>query len=74
MAGIGGTTGVRLRIEPDGKVSECAVIESSGSAGLDKQTCAVSKRRGRYTPAIGHDGKPLWSFTFERITWMVVDA
>jgi TonB family protein len=71
--GIGGTAGVRLRIETNGKVSECVVVEPSGAPGLDKQTCAVAKKRGRYSPALGHDGKPLWSFTFERITWMVMD-
>lgn len=71
IMGIGGTVGVRLRVEPTGSVSECAVIESSGAPGLDKQTCTVAMRRARYTPAMGHDGKPLWAFTFERITWMV---
>lgn len=73
MAGNSGTTGVRLRIELDGRVSECVVVESSGSRGLDEQTCAVAKRRARYSPAVGHDGKPLWSFSFERITWMIMD-
>lgn len=73
-AGIGGTVGVRLRVETDGKVSECVVVEPSGAPGLDKQTCAVARRRARYSPALGKDLKPLWSFTFERITWMVIDA
>jgi TonB family protein len=72
-AGLGGTVGVRLRVETDGKVTDCLVVEKSGVPDLDKQTCAVAKRRALYTPAIGHDGKPLWSFTFERVTWMVVD-
>jgi len=71
---ISGTVGVRLRIEPDGTVGDCVVLESSGSAGLDKQTCAVAKRRAHYAPAMSSEGKPLWSFTFERVTWMVVDA
>jgi TonB family protein len=72
-AAISGTVGVRLKIEPDGTVSDCAVLESSGAPVLDKQTCLVAKRRGLYTPAISREGRPLWSFTFERITWQVVD-
>lgn len=73
MAGRSGTVGVRLKIEPDGTVSDCTVLESSGTPILDKQTCAVAERRGRYTPAMSHDGRQLWSFTFERITWQMVD-
>jgi TonB family protein len=70
-AGIGGSVGFRLRIEADGKISECFLVESSGNADLDKQTCAVVRKRARFSPAVGHDGKPLWSFTFGRVTWMV---
>jgi TonB family protein len=71
QAGIGGSVGFRLRIETDGRVSECSVLDSSGNADLDKQTCSVVKKRARFLPAIGRDGKPMWSFTFGRITWMV---
>ena len=71
--GIGGTVGVRLKVEPTGSVSECTVIESSGASALDKQTCNVAARRAHYVPAMGIDGKPVWAFTFERVTWMVMD-
>ena len=70
-AGIGGSVGFRLRVEADGKISECWIVESSGNADLDRQTCAVVRKRARYTPAIAHDGKSMWSFTFGRVTWMV---
>lgn len=69
-SGLGGSVGFRLRIEQDGKISDCAVIESSGTPSLDKQTCAVVKKRARFSPALGHDGKPIWSFTFGRTVWM----
>lgn len=68
--GIGGDVGIRLRVEPDGSISECAVIESSGTPALDKHTCTLAKRRAQFAPAIGHDGKPCWSFTFGRVSWM----
>jgi TonB family protein len=70
---ISGTVGVRLKVEPDGTVSDCTVLESSGAPVLDRQTCLVAKRRGHYTPAMSREGRPLWSFTFERITWQIVD-
>jgi TonB family protein len=73
-AGIGGTVGFRMKIDADGKVSECTVLESSSNADLDKTTCAVMKKRARFAPAMGHDGKPMWSFTFGRITWMVMSS
>jgi TonB family protein len=63
-----GSVGIRMRVEPDGTLSECAVIESSGSAALDRTTCAVARKRARYAPALGKDGKPIWSFTFGRVT------
>lgn len=70
-SGASGTVGFRLRIEAHGAISECAVIESSGSAILDRETCAIAKKRAHFSPAIGKDGKPTWSFTFSRVTWML---
>ena len=67
--GIQGTVGIRLRIEPDGSVSECAIIESSGSSDLDNHTCMIAKRRARYGPALDQNGKPIWTFTFSRVGW-----
>lgn len=69
--GASGTVGFRLRIEPHGDISECTVIESSGSSTLDRATCAIAKKRAHFSPAIGKDGKPTWSFTFGRVTWML---
>lgn len=69
--GVQGTVGFRLRVEPDGSISECSITESSGSPALDKHTCKLITKRARYGPAIGHDGKPIWTFTFGRVSWML---
>ncbi len=69
--GAGGSVGIRVRIEADGKINECTVIESSGHADLDRQTCGLLKKRARYAPAVGHDGTPRWSFVFGRVTWRI---
>jgi len=66
-----GSVGIRLRVEPNGTLSECTVIESSGSTALDRTTCAVARKRAQYAPALGKDGRPVWSFTFGRVTWML---
>ena len=66
-----GRVDVRLRIEADGRISDCSILESSGNTALDKQTCALIVKRARYAPALGHDGKPIWTFTFATVTWML---
>ena len=67
--GIQGSVGIRIRIEADGRISECSIVDSSGNDSLDSHTCTLLKRRASYTPAMGHDRKPVWSFTFGRVTW-----
>ena len=34
-----------------GAVTGCRIVESSGSADLDGQTCALAMRNGRFSPA-----------------------
>lgn len=67
--GIGGIVGFRMRIDADGSVGECAVLESSGNKLLDQHTCSIIKQRARFTPAIRHDGTPMRSFTYGKISW-----
>jgi TonB family protein len=64
-----GTAGVRYRIGVDGKVSDCRVVEKSGSPTLDAQTCAIITRRVRYEPAKTNSGQPVASIGFQRIRW-----
>jgi protein TonB len=44
-------------VDEAGKVADCTLLETSGVAALDAQTCAIIQRRARYKPAIGLDGK-----------------
>jgi len=68
-SGIGGTVGVRMRIEQDGKIGECVVLESSGSAILDKTTCSILEKRGRFSPAQDKDGKAIPAPYFAWVSW-----
>lgn len=64
-----GTTTFVLLINEQGRVADCSVVESSGAAALDAQSCAVAKDRARFEPAIGVDGKPAKDGFVQRITW-----
>lgn len=64
-----GTTGFRLTIGPNGRVSACDVTSSSGSAALDQATCRILRSRARYTPARGPDGNPTSGADSGRVTW-----
>lgn len=64
-----GTAGVHYRIGTDGKVSDCRVVESSGSKALDRQTCAIITKRVRFEPAKTKSGEPVASMGFQRIRW-----
>lgn len=65
-----GTTKVALTIEADGRLSDCKTVVSSGSASLDAATCQAYMTRGRYTPAIGKDGKPMVGHKLLSTNWL----
>jgi periplasmic protein TonB len=54
-----GLTAVRLTITTEGRAKDCSIYRSSGDAELDAKTCSVATHRMRFTPALGHDGKPI---------------
>lgn len=64
-----GDTVIRLDVDVTGKVTDCAVVVSSGSKALDKASCDISLARGRLRPAIGADGKPIAAFRIMPVRW-----
>lgn len=64
-----GTTGFRLTIGPDGRVSACEVTSSSGSSALDQATCRILRSRARYTPARDQSGNPTSGTDQARVQW-----
>ncbi len=69
--GIGRTITVRFNVEPDGKVSECTVIESSGNPILDDATCRSIERRYRYEPSRDAQGTAVPSAVVEDHIWAI---
>ncbi len=66
-----GTTAFALLVNEQGKVADCMVVETSGQASLDTQSCAVLKRRARFTPARDRAGKPTRDKVKGRIAWRI---
>lgn len=64
-----GTTSVVLLIDETGKVVECMIDGTSEIAVLDAKTCIVIRSRGKFTAALGEDGKPVRSYLMTRIRW-----
>ena len=68
-----GTTRFRLGIGPDGRVSECTVIASSGSSSLDSATCRLMKQRARFVPARDSHDKATTDSVTSAIRWVLPD-
>lgn len=67
-----GTTGIRVTVSPQGRVTNCQVTRSSGHADLDETTCSLITRRGRFTPA-ERDGQPVEGQWTTSIRWQIPD-
>ena len=66
-----GTTGFRLDVGPDGRVSNCTVTSSSGSRSLDATTCRLMRSRARFTPATNSSGAKVADSVNSRIRWVL---
>ena len=68
-AGIEGSVAVRFTVQPDGRVSGCQIVKSSGSNDLDNTTCRLIERRFRYRPARDVQGRAIAEVTTKLYTW-----
>ncbi|WP_106638831.1 energy transducer TonB [Allosphingosinicella vermicomposti] len=64
-----GTTGFRLEIGANGRVTNCTVTSGSGSSALDSATCRLLRSRARFTPAKDSAGNPTTDTYSSRIVW-----
>lgn len=69
--GVEGTTGFRLEVGPDGRVTGCSVTSSSGSAELDSTTCKLVSRRAKFNPGRDASGNPIGGQFSSRIRWQI---
>lgn len=66
-----GTTGFRVTVGTDGRVTSCTVTSSSGSADLDEATCSNVTRRARFNPATDGEGNPTTGQYSNRVRWVI---
>ena len=66
-----GSTGFRVSIGTDGKVTDCQVTRSSGSPDLDQATCDNIRRRARFTPATDGEGNPSAGSYASTVRWVI---
>lgn len=66
-----GTTRFRLGVGPNGRVTECSVIGSSGSSALDSATCRLMKQRAKFTPARDSSGEATSDTVTSAIRWVL---
>ena len=53
----GATIFLRLRVDPRGYVTECAVDHGSGVASIDSTVCNIAHDRLRFRPAVNRNGQ-----------------
>jgi protein TonB len=70
-AKIGGTLLTRYVVGPNGRVTECRVIRSSGNAELDATTCRLIIERFRFAPARDAQGRKVSDVVVEDHTWVI---
>ena len=66
-----GRPGFRLTVGPDGRVTGCVILVSSGSPALDSTTCRVLRNRARFTPAVDSNGRPVQDLYWGEIAWRI---
>jgi TonB family protein len=72
MEGQSGAVTMVLLINEQGRVADCSLVQSSGMAVLDAQSCAIMRERAKFTPAVGPDGKPRKDAMIQKVTWRLV--
>lgn len=65
-----GTTGFRVTVGVDGKVTDCQITSSSGHSDLDQAACDNIRRRARFNPAV-ENGHPVVGSYANRVRWVI---
>jgi periplasmic protein TonB len=66
-----GTTGFRVTVGPNGRVTDCQISSSSGHPDLDQATCTNVTRRARFDPALDGNGNPTTGSYSNRVRWQI---
>lgn len=73
-AGVQGRTEFKLELDPQGRITECDIAKSSGSALLDSTTCALLVTNGRFKPAHDASGNAVAGVWQSAMVWQLAAA
>ena len=68
-AELEGTTGFKLTIDTDGRVSNCQITRSSGHSSLDDKACEQLRRRARFKAAEDSSGNKVTGTYSNAVRW-----
>lgn len=63
----------RLKVDAEGKPTDCAIVSPS-SAQLDSAACAALLKEWRFSPAMDAAGKPIASYHMNRVFFSTVEG
>lgn len=66
-----GTVEIEFVIARNGRVSDCRVVQSSGSQPLDRKTCMLIIERALYSPAVDAEGRAVEQTSRLRFRWQI---
>ena len=66
---VGGIAVFTVTVGVNGRVKSCAIVATSGSAGLDKATCEILAVRASFQPATDAAGKPIEAEYSNSVRW-----
>lgn len=66
-----GTVRVDLIVGPNGRVTQCAITQSSGSMALDDATCRTLEHNARFDPATDAEGNPVSAPSTITVPWVI---
>ena len=61
-----GRVGVTVKVNTDGRASNCRIVQSSGNPGADELMCRLTEQYVRFRPARDPHGRPI----AQDITWV----
>lgn len=68
-SGRNGLVQFRMDIDEQGKLTGCYILARTIPDDFDKVTCRGVMRRGKFVPALDAQGKPVRSYSVEKILW-----
>lgn len=64
-----GLVRMRLTVNGQGRVTDCTIVQSSGSATLDRHSCSLYATRARFQVTRNKAGKPMPTSFEQNVTW-----